>query len=300
MKKLFPLFLAVSLLVMTISGCSLGSRPSANEADKGVYENLKVYTTFYPLYDFALKIAGDKVLVENIMPTGAEPHEFEPTPRVIAELYDAGVFVFLGEPMDPWAKKIQKQLESKGVVVVEAGKGLIQNDDPHIWLDPVLAKQIARRIFDALVKADTGHEDYYEANLLKLEQRLDELDEKYKNTLSQLPKRDIITSHDFLGYMARRYALNPISITGLSPQDEPSGKKLAEIATLARTRGIKAIFSETLASPKFAETIAREVGAKTLVLNPAAGLTPEEEKAGEDYFSIMEKNLEALKTALSE
>jgi len=299
MKKFLCLVLAAVLVTLT-AGCGIFGSPKADAARERASDGLKIYTTFYPLYDFTKKIVGDKADVENIVPAGAEPHDFEPTPRTIAKLYDAGLFVFLGEPMDPWAKKIKTQLESRGVVVVEAGKGLIQNDDPHVWLDPILAKQISRRIYDAMVQVDASNKDYYESNLSKLETLFDELDRKYRTTLADLPKRDIITSHDFLGYLAKRYNLNSIAVTGLSPQDEPSPKKMSELANLAREKGIKTIFCETLTSPKLAEALAQEVGIRTMTLNPVAGLTEEEMKAGEDYFSIMEKNLEALKTALSE
>lgn len=299
MKKLIYLVTAVFFAIVVLTGCGTFDRPQTNAARENFSDGLKVYTTFYPLYDFTKKIAGEKAYVENIVPTGAEPHNFEPTPKAIVKLYDAGIFVFLGEPMDPWAKKIEAQLKNKGVVVVEAGEGLIQNNDPHIWLDPIMAKQISRRICNALVQADAANKDYYESNLIDLEARFDELDAKYQ-TLAQMPQRDIITSHDFLGYLAKRYNLNSIAITGLSPQSQPSGNKMREIATLAKEKKIKTIFYETLTNPKLAESLAQEAGVKTMTLNPVAGLTEEELKAGEDYFSIMEKNLEALKAALSE
>lgn len=289
--------LTVSLTVLP-AGCAAKKVELAPAGQPGGL--LKVYTTFYPLYDFTKKIAGDKARVENVVPAGVEPHDFEPAPRDVAGIYHADVFIFLGEPMDPWAKKLERELRSKGVVVVEAGKGLIKENDPHIWLDPILAKEISRRIYAALVEADEGNRSYYEKNLLELEQRFDKLDMEYKETLSRVKRKDIVISHAFLGYLADRYGLNQIPIKGLSPQEEPSPREMAELAELCRKKGVKYIFFETLVSPKLAETLAREVGAETLVLNPLGGLTPEEIKAGEDYFSVMEKNLINLKRALSE
>jgi len=200
--------------------------------------------------------------------------------------------------MDPWAKKVEPQLAAKGVKVVEAGKGLIIDNDPHIWLDPVMAKEISHRIYDALAEADSGNKSYYEKNAADLGKEFDELDEKYKESLSAVSRKDIVTSHSALGYLAKRYGLNQISITGLSPQEEPSPRKMAELTRLCREKGIKYVFFETLASPKLSQTLAREVGAETLVFNPLEGLTEDETKAGEDYFSIMEKNLANLTKAL--
>ncbi|HHW03888.1 MAG TPA: zinc ABC transporter substrate-binding protein [Thermoanaerobacterales bacterium] len=291
-------FITIFFLIFSMAGCAA---KRADFAPEGVDSDRPViYTTFYPLYDFTKKIAGDKAQVESIIPAGVEPHDFEPSPRQIAEIYDARVFVFLGGDMEPWAQKLEGQLRGRGITVVEAGKDLIENHDPHIWLDPVLAKEMALRIYEAVASADAGNKSYYEENFNKLASGLDELDKNYRENLSDLNKKDFITSHEAFGYMAKRYGLRQISIKGLSPQEEPSPKKMADLAELCRQKDIKYIFFETLASPKLSETLAREVGARTMVLNPIDGLTPEEIKAGADYFSIMQKNLENLKKALSE
>lgn len=259
---------------------------------------LKIYTTFYPLYDFTKKIVGDRAVVENLQPAGVEPHDYEPSPRQIASIYSGKLFIFLGEPMDAWAKKIEGQLQEKGVVTLEAGQGLIENNDPHIWLDPLLAREIARRIFEAVATVDGDNKSYYEKNYHELDKKFAMLDREYRDTLNAVTRRDIVTSHAAFGYLARRYGLNQIPISGLSPQQEPSAQQMAELITLCRSKGVKYIFFETLASPKLAEALAREAGAGTLVLNPIGGLTKEEMEASEDYFSIMAKNLAALKKAL--
>ncbi|MCF6096903.1 metal ABC transporter substrate-binding protein [Thermovorax subterraneus] len=291
-------FIAIFSLIFTVAGCA------AKRADyaptKANSSRLVIYTTFYPLYDFTKKIVGDRAQVENIIPAGVEPHDYEPSPKQIAGIYDAEVFVFLGDVMEPWAKKLEGQLRDKGITVVEAGKGLIENHDPHIWLDPVLAKEMARRIYDAVAAADPDNKSYYEENFNELAAKLNELDKSYRENLANLNRKEFITSHAAFGYMAKRYGLVQIPISGLSPQEEPSPKKMAELAELCRQKNIKYIFFETLVSPKLSETLAQEVGAKTLVLNPIGGLTYEEIKAGKDYFSIMQENLENLKKALSE
>ena len=285
------LFSTVSLIFGVI-GCS------PDVAEDGELETLKVYTTFYPLYDFAKKIGGDRINVINMVPSGVEPHDFEPSPRQVAELSKARVFIYLGEPMDTWAEKIGSQLDDKSVKVLEAGEGLIQDDDPHIWLDPIIAKKLSHRIYGVLSDADRENKGYYRENMLNLGNRLDELDKEYREGLSDISKRDVVVSHAALGYLARRYGLNQIPITGLSPQEEPSPRKMAELSSLGRQKGIEYIFFERLASTKLSETLAREIGAKLLVFNPLGSLSEDDIKSDEDYFSIMEENLKNLEKAL--
>ncbi|CEP66359.1 Adhesion lipoprotein [Moorella glycerini] len=290
---------ALVLLIFSIIFFAGGCRASKSQLQpESVAGPIKIYTTFYPLYDFTKKIAGDRAIVENLQPVGVEPHGYEPSPQQVASIYTGKLFIFLGEPMDPWAKKIEGQLKAKGVMSLEAGKGLIENNDPHIWLDPVLARELSRRIYEALVTLDADNKGYYEKNLQELEQKFTMLDKQYREVLAGVTRKDFVTSHAAFGYLAKRYGLKQIPISGLSPQEEPSAQQMAELITLCRSKGVKYIFFETLASPKLAETLARETGAGTLVLNPIGGLTPEEIKAGEDYFSIMAQNLASLKQAL--
>lgn len=287
--------LVISSIICFTAACSRNNQTvPAEDMKKG----LRIYTTFYPLYDFTKKIAGDNAQVENLVPAGVEPHDFELSPKQAAKIYDADIFIFLGESMEPWAKKMARELDEKGVTVIEAGKGLVENDDPHIWLDPVLAGKMAQSIYDGIVSADKGHAAIYEKNMTSLTERFDELDKNFKEITSHSLKKDVVTSHGILGYAARRYGFNQVAITGLSPQEEPSPKKMAELVKLCRTKDIKYIFTEPGGSSKLSETLARETGTKILQLNPLESLRTDEIKAGEDYFSIMEKNLEVLRTAL--
>ncbi|MCG0275828.1 MAG: zinc ABC transporter substrate-binding protein [Thermosediminibacteraceae bacterium] len=301
-KGTFLTFLLLLIIaIVFISSCSFGSESSAPQEEK-----IKVYTTIYPLYDFAVKIAGEKAKVQSVIPAGVEAHDFEPSPKLMAEIYQSDVFIFLGSSIDPWAEKLAEQLAKEGVTVVEAGQDLIQKEapggghDPHVWLDPVMAMAIAEKIAGALTAADGENATYYEENLKELKRHLKILDGKYREALSSVKKRDFVVNHAAFGYLARRYNLNQIAISGLSPQQEPSPKKLAELSKICRERDIKYIFFETSASSKLADALAREVGAGVLVLHTLENLTEDEIKAGEDYFSIMEKNLKNLMTALGE
>ena len=280
-------------------------------------DTIKVVASFYPLAEFSKQVGGDNVKVINIVPPGVGPHGFEPTPLDITKVYSADIFIFNGSGFDPWAEKIAPELKNRGVSVInmtehfELLKGVCEHKhhkhgakhkgeefDPHIWLDPVLAKKQVEIIRDALKERDPKNSSMYESRANDYLTKLSELDEKYKEGLASCAMRDIVVSHAAFGYLAKRYNLNVVNIAGLSPEEEPSPRRIAEIAKFARARNIKYIFFETLVSPKLAETIAREIGAQTLVFNPLEGLTDEELRAGKNYISVMEENLATLRLAL--
>lgn len=276
--------------------------------------SVKVVASFYPLAEFAKQVGGNNIEVINIVPPGVEPHDFEPTPQDITKVYSADIFVFNGSGFDPWAEKIAPELKKRGIAVIhmtehfdlleskdvhEGEEGHEEeNMDPHIWLDPVLAKKEIEIIRDTLKEADPGNSSAYESNANNYLAKLSELDEKYRAGLANCAIRDAVASHAAFGYLAKRYNLNIVNIAGLSPEEEPSPRKIAEVAEFARTTNIKYIFFETLVSPKLAETIANEIGAQTLVFNPLEGLTDEELKSGKNYISVMEENLTNLRRAL--
>jgi len=293
-KALLVIFVIFSIICL-VAACSQSSQTApAKEDDSSV----KIYTTFYPLYDFTKKIVGNSANVENLIPAGVEPHDYELSLKQTAQLYDADVFIFLGESMEPWAQKLAGELEDKGIVVIEAGKDLIENDDPHIWLDPILAKEISERIYEGIVSIDREHEKTYKENLVDLSNKFDELDNAFKVLAEKAARKDIVVSHAFLGYVANRYGFNQVSITGLSPQDEPSPKKMSELIEFCKANDVKYIFAEQGGVLKLSQTLANETDAEILVMNPLGTLRPEEIEAGEDFFSIMTENLELLNIAL--
>ena len=172
--------------------------------------------------------------------------------------------------------------------------------DPHVWLDPVNAGKMAENIKDALVQADEGNREYYEANYREFTDKLKALDKRYREELINFNRREIVVSHAAFGYLTKRYGLEQIAVKGITSQEEPGAAKMAEITKLLREKQIKYVFFETLTSPKLSEVLAREVGADTAVLNPIGGLTQEEIRSGMDYISVMEENLAALKMALGD
>lgn len=313
MKKKWTIFLLSGIFVFSLlTACS--SQENPNSADG----KLTVCTSFYTMQDFTEKIGGDKIDVISLVPTGTEPHDWEPTPTDIRKLEEADVFVYNGADMEHWVESVLSSLQNENLVVVEASQGISLLEgththeeeeehedhaetsyDPHVWLNPLNAKQEMKTIAAALAQADAENKDYYEDNYEKYAVQLDTLDAKFSSTLTLLPNKDIIVAHEAFAYLCDAYDLNQIGIDGLSPDSEPDAARMAEIIEFAKEHQVKVIFFEELVSPKVAESIAREVNATTDVLNPLEGLSDEQIEAGEDYFSIMEQNLEKLKEALA-
>lgn len=270
---------------------------------------VQVTVSFYPLAYIVSAVGGDRVTVKDLTPPGAEPHDFEPTLRDIAHVGEADLFVYNGGDFEPWISAWNKgefdrprlsvdmmfALNSKGVKLIEK-EGVF---DPHVWLDPMLMAEEVKVVRDMLIKLDPLSEVVYEENAERLIAKLVSLDIEFRNGLRVCELRDFVTSHEAFAYLAKSYSLSMIAIAGISPDEEPSPKTLAQISDLARSKNIKHIFFETAVSPKLSESIAREIGAETLVLNTLESLTLDEIQSGEDYIRVMQKNLTNLRKALS-
>jgi zinc transport system substrate-binding protein len=276
--------LAAALLV---SGCGSSSAGSGGKTS--------VIAAFYPLAFAAQAIGGIHVSVHNLTPPGAEPHDIELTPRDVARIQQANVVLYLSHGFQPAVERAVAEAKGKRVDVLaglrlragtgdEAGK-----TDPHVWLDPPLFAHVVRRIGGAL--GDRGA-------AARLAARVRALDGRYRRGLAHCARRDFVTSHAAFGYLARRYGLHQVAITGIDPESEPSAQKLKQIAELVRRDHIRTVFFERLVSPKIAQTVAREAGASTAVLDPIEGLTPSEQAHDFDYFTLMRQNLAALRKEL--
>lgn len=269
---------------------------------------MRITASFYPLYFFTKEIAGDDADVQNLTPAGAEPHEYEPTPQEIIRLEESQIVIVNGA-MEPWLGKIKQSLSDKGIVLVTTGEGLFSRQekngdshavqDVHVWLSPRIAKHIVERIRDALSNKDPQHATRYHARTEDLIRRLTELDAQFTQGLRGCTQTSFITSHAAFGYLADEYGLTQIGIAGLSPEAEPSPQALGEIADVAKTHKIKYIFFETLVDPRLANTLAEEVGAQTLVLNPLEGMSDQDIAKGKTYFTEMQQNLAHLRLALT-
>lgn len=294
MKRPFILLAALTICALMAWRFLPARPPSSPETGR----KLRVVATFYPLAEFARQVGGAHVDVKTLVSPGVEPHDYEPTPQDIVAASQADAFLMNGG-VDGWADRILPDLRSGGVEIVRVADAMPDIEhDPHVWLDPVLAGRIVGMIRDALAAADPAATADFDANVSAYLASLKALDADYRTGLLRCGTRQAVVSHDAFGSMARRYGLEIVPIAGLSPDEEPSPARMAEIAKLAKAAGAKYIFFEALVSPKLAETIAAEIGAATLIFNPLEGLTERESAAGKDYVTIMRDNLANLRTAL--
>lgn len=302
------LLLALSMAVLP--GC--GKKTATEGQDSG--RKISVYTSFYVMYDFTRKIGGDRINVTNLVPAGTEPHDWEPSPGDMANIEKADVLIYNGAGMETWIDQVINSINNKKMIKVEAAQGLkLQENsgetgtgssgdlayDPHVWLDPMLAKQEMEAIKNALATADPGNKDFYEKNYADNSRKLTELDREYKTAVAEFSRKDIVVAHQAFGYLCHAYGLNQVAIEGLAADSEPSPARMAEIIKYAKANNLRYIFFEELVSPKVAETIAKETGASTAVLNPLEGLTESDINAGKEYFSVMRDNLSVLREALN-
>lgn len=268
---------------------------------------VRVIASFYPLYEFARQVGGDRVLVRNLVPAGAGPHDYEPTPRDVIAMMEARVVIYNGAGFEPWVRRLLPQLPAR-VVKVDAADGIALKKvtagahrgepDPHVWLDPILARRQVGNVLAGLIRADPAGRATYEANAAAYNQKLEDLHERIGRTLGACSKKVFVASHAAFGYFAVRYGLTQVAVSGLSPEAEPSPARIRQIVQLIRKHNVSVIYYETLVSPRVAATIAREVGARTLALNPIEGLTAAERQQGKHYITLMEENLRNLAQGL--
>ena len=320
----------IMIVGLLFSGCAQNNNDQkntnpVNNKEPVATEKAVIFTTFYPLYDFAKKIAGDKAEVINLVPAGTEPHDYEPTAQDVVKLNDADILVYNGTGFEGWIEKIIPTLNNKNLIAVDSSRdvdlltaedtGFVKEEeeadhqdedremdggfDPHYWLAPMQAKKQAKTILDTLVQLDPVNQSFYEENYAKLAEQFDKLDTFIKNIVSQASRKELIVSHAAFGYLTHSYGLKQISISGISPSDEPTQKELRDIIEFAKENQIKYIMFETLVSAKIAEMVQNEIGAQALVLNPLEGLTDEQMAKGKDYFSVMKENAENIKIAVS-
>ncbi len=299
---------AAALLALAVLSAAVacgGAAPSPAASLSG----LRVVASFFPMYDFARKIAGGRAVASLLVPAGSEPHSWEPSAGDIAALERADVFIYSGAGMEQWAPDVLASLSNTRLSVVEASAGLTLlagggehegETDPHVWLSPANAKRQMAAIRDALALADPDGADTYRSNYDTYSAELDVLDAEYRAALAPFAGRAIVVAHEAFGYLCDAYGLVQIPVEGLSPDSEPDPARVAEVIRLVREHDVHVIFFEETASSKVADMIAEEAGIQVDVLNPVASLDAARISEGEDYFTVMYANLQALVLALSD
>jgi zinc transport system substrate-binding protein len=265
-------------------------------AATGTASTRRVVAAFYPVAYAAEQIGGASVSVQNLTPSGAEPHDLELRPSDVVAIQRADVVLYLGQGFQPAVEKAVQSTHAHGIDLLsgfrlrqgkdEQGRRVL---DPHVWLDPLRYAQMATRIGAALGRKQAA---------AVYVSRLRALDARFRAGLAQCRRRTIVTSHAAFGYLATRYGLSQLALEGLSPEAEPSPKALAKLIAEVRRSHATTVFFETLVSPKLAETVARDAHVQTAVLDPLEGLTPDAVKGGATYFTVMRENLRALQLAL--
>ncbi|MEO8580956.1 MAG: zinc ABC transporter substrate-binding protein [Patescibacteria group bacterium] len=260
-------------------------------------KKISVVASFYPLYFFAQNIGGSFAKVTNLTPAGSEPHDYDPSPQQISNIVQSKLLILNGKGLEAWSEKIKQNLQGKPVLVITTSED-VKATDPHLWLSPIQAKKQVQKILQGFLQVDPTHQTQYEQHAQMLTEQLEGLDTLYKKGLTNCKQNNIVTSHAAFGHLAEAYGLNQVSISGISPDEEPSPAQLATVANFVKANHVTVIFFESLVSPKLSETIARETGARTAVLNPLEGLSDDEIQSGSDYFSVMKENLATLRLAL--
>ena len=319
MKKRTLLFFFSLFVVLALASCA------RQEEKKPEMKRLVAVATLFPLYDFAKSVAGQRAEVTLLLPPGAEPHGFEPKPADIARLNKADVFLYTSPDMEPWAADILKGLQNRNLEVINTSQGVITERgqeekehrhglqekqkhghpdhsgtvDSHIWLDFTNAVRMVENIRDGLAKKDPAGKDVYEKNSASFIGQLKALDERFRQGLQTCEKKVLVNGGHFaFDYMAKRYGFRHVSVYGVSPDAEPTAATLVKLTRLIRENHLGYIFHEELINPRIAETLARETGATLLKLNPADNLAKEQFDRGETFITLMDKNLENLKTGL--
>ncbi|MFC4322072.1 metal ABC transporter solute-binding protein, Zn/Mn family [Litchfieldia salsa] len=325
------------VLFLILAGCNNEQTDtSTTTVQKEDVKQLKIYTTIYPLEDFTKRIGGEHVDVETILPPGSDAHTYQPTSKQMINIAEADAFIYNGLGMEPFSEKIGAALKNEKVLIVEASHGVEtisfeeedhgheddHNDedshehpdnhneddehghshgdfDPHIWLDPHRSIILAENIKNTLVELSPDTKEQFEKNFETLKSELKNLDNEFHNLVASKNQPEMIVSHAAYGYWEESYGIHQIPVAGLSQSNEPSQQELKRIIDLAKDKQIKFVIFEQNVKPILAEVIRKEINAEPLKIHNLSVLTEEDKKNGEDFFSLMRKNLETLDQALN-
>ncbi|RTR30508.1 ABC transporter substrate-binding protein [Robertmurraya yapensis] len=378
----FVLMLAVAAF---LGGCS-SNASGEKETEINTNVQLTVYTTIFPLENFARLIGGDKVNVKSVYPPNVDAHTFEPTTKTMVDIAGADLFIYTGAGVEGFADKAVEALKDENVEIIKAADGIellksshdhehehaegeeahdhghVEDEeahdhehvegeethdhehtegeeahdhehtegeeahdhehtegeedhdhehteggdghnhgeyDPHVWLDPIRAIQLAENIKNALVELSPENKELFESNFEDLQKNLEGLDQEFADTVNQASTKEILVSHAAYGYWAERYGIEQLSISGLSPTQEPSQSQLKAIVEESKEHNLKYVIFDQNVTSKVAEIIQKEIGAEPQTLHNLESVTDEDIKNNQDYFTIMKKNIDTLRKVLN-
>jgi zinc transport system substrate-binding protein len=266
-------------------------------------EKIKVIASIAPIADFVKQVGGERVDVKLLLPPGASPHIFEPTPKTMKDISDARVFVKIGAGLEFWAEKLIKASGNKRLIIVDSSSGipLIREShsnspagiDPHIWLDPVIASSIVTKIEKALIEADTQGAEFYKQNASMYKKKLLQFNNDISAKVKTFRIKEYVTFHPAWNYFSKRYGLRVVGVIEESPGKEPSPKHLEKIIREINRIGSRVVFVEPQFNPKIAEVIAKESHARVLSLDPIGG-----QKGRETYIDMMKYNISVMESVM--
>ncbi len=273
---------------------------------------LPVVTSIYPVADMVQQIGGKHIEVTFILPAGASPHTFEPKPSLVKKISSAKIFFMIGAGLEIWAQKFVKlagpELKtivlSQGVALIhttgyhdkpDLKHGASEAGNPHIWLDPVIAKTMVKKIGVALASVDPGNVTYYRQQGRKYLDELDRLHNLIKATAETFKIQKFISFHASWDYFAKRYGLESVGVIEAAPGRNPTPIQIKNIVVLIKKHGIRAVFAEPQLNPRAAKVIAKETGIKVLMLDPVGSPYL---KGRSTYIDLMKHNLKVLQEAL--
>ncbi|WP_440894835.1 metal ABC transporter solute-binding protein, Zn/Mn family [Amphibacillus sp. Q70] len=326
--KFFCRVLFVGLVTLMLAACTNEKEQlTTNEMDTDETDRLMIYTTLYPLEFLANEIGGDKVHAESILPAGSDSHTFEPTSRMMVEIAEADLFIFNDEVSESYATSIKDAVKDEAVEFLEASEGLdklsyhhdhdhegMHHDhddeddhhhdhsygdfDPHVWISPNLMVNLAENILTKLIELMPEDQNYFNDNFDQISNQLLELDQNFTDVIHQVDRHTILVTHAAYGYWERDYGLEQIAITGLSANEEPSQRQLTHLIELIQDSEIDYLLFDQNIQPRVATVIQEEAGLASLEIHNLEVLTEQDIEADEDYFSLMERNINVLEEAL--
>jgi len=299
---MFKRFLLICLLVFTVTF-------SACSKDIPIHEGnttIQVSVSFDAMREFVYAVGKDNVSILTIVPTGIEPHDFEPKAKDLVALGEADIFIYNGLGMESWVQEAIDSANNPNLIVVEASSGadLISNSayeehseygqfDPHIWLSLKDAEVEVTNIKNALIEADSENKEFYESNAADFIAQLHILFDEYSEKFSSVPSKSFVTGHAAFGYLCRDFGLEQNSVEDIFAEGEPTAQQLIELVEYCKVNSVKTVFAEEMASPEISQTLANELGAKIETL-----YTIESAEDGLSYLERMSDNLSKIYSSL--
>lgn len=294
-KKIIAVAVA-ALMGITLAGCETNAKTATNATTEN---KLNITVSIYPLKEFTEKIAGDKAEVICLVPDNMEPHDYEPKTKDFKTLSSSKAFIYNGLGMEEWAEQVKDAIKDDGVLIVDSSDGIeVRKEgeaiDPHSWLSLKNAEIQSENIKNTLVKLDEKNKDYYEDNYKKFKEELEGVYNEYKPKFDALNKKNFITGHAAFGYLCRDFGLTQKSVENLFAEGEPTPKQLEDLVKFCKENNIKTVFSESLASPKVSQTLAKEVQADVVPI-----LTLESKEDDKNYIEAMKYDLDEIYRCMS-